>query len=314
MSTLPFISAAEVEHLLSWNKICDALIAGHRLERADIDDILFRNGEDTVLNRAAWVQGLGIGVKTATIFPGNAARSPAMPSVHTVFTLFDDQTGAPLALIDGNMVTKWKTASDSVLGARLLARPDSKTLLIIGAGTVAASLLEAYPEIFPSLERVLIWNRTPGKAHQLASRTNSAKVSMEGVEDLASSVARADIIATATLSIEPVLKGEWVSAGTHIDLIGAYRPDMREADDGLIQGAEIFVDSRSTAIHDIGELAIPIQSGIITEQDIRADLYDLCNGSPGRTSAQAITVYKNGGGAHLDLMTANCIFATLENR
>jgi ornithine cyclodeaminase/alanine dehydrogenase-like protein (mu-crystallin family) len=310
MSNLPFIRAADVEHLLSWKGVCDALTAGHCMDRADIDDILFRNGEDTMLNRAAWIKGLGIGVKTATIFPGNAKLTPAIPSVHTVFVLFDDQTGAPVTLIDGNMVTKWKTAADSVLGARLLARPDSKTLLIIGAGAVAASLVEAYTALFPALEQVLIWNRTHSKASELASRFVNDRLRVQSIEDLATHAARADIISSATISIEPVLKGEWVTRGTHVDLIGAYRPDMREADDALIQKAELFVDSRETAVHDIGELAIPIRNGIITERDIRADLYDLCNGAPGRTSGQAITVYKNGGGAHLDLMTARHIFAT----
>jgi ornithine cyclodeaminase len=309
MSSLPFIRAVEVEHLLSWKGACDALKAGHRLVRADIDDILFRNGENTMLNRAAWINGLGIGVKTATIFPGNAKRSPPVPSVHTVFVLFDDQTGAPVTLMEGNMVTKWKTAADSVLGARLLARPDSKTLLIIGAGAVAASLVEAYSALFPNLEQVLIWNRTSRKASELASLFDNGGPQVQSIEDLAAGVARADIIASATMSIDPVLKGEWVRPGTHVDLIGAYRPDMREADDALIQKAELFVDSRETAIHDIGELAIPISKGLITEQEVRGDLYDLCNGAPGRTSAQAITLYKNGGGAHLDLMTARYIFS-----
>jgi ornithine cyclodeaminase len=309
MSNLPFIRAADVEHLLSWKGVCDSLAAGHRMDRADIDDILFRNGEDTMLNRAAWIKGLGIGVKTATIFPGNVGRTPAVPSVHTVFVLFDDQTGAPVTLIDGTMVTKWKTAADSALGARLLARPDSKTLLVIGAGAVAASLVEAYADLFPALEQVLIWNRTHSRASELASCFGSARLPVQSIEDLASGVASADIISSATMSTEPVLQGEWVTPGTHVDLIGAYRPDMREADDALIQKAELFVDSRATAIHDIGELAIPIQNRIITEQDIRGDLYDLCNGAPGRTSAQAITLFKNGGGAHLDLMTANYIFA-----
>ncbi len=310
MSTLPFIRAADVEHMLSWKGVCDALAAGHRMDRADIDDILFRQGEDTMLNRAAWIKGLGIGVKTATIFPGNARRTPAVPSVHTVFVLFDDLTGAPVTLIDGTMVTKWKTAADSVLGARLLARPDSKTLLIVGAGAVAASLVEAYSSLFPDLAQVLIWNRTFNRARELASRYANGRLRVQGIEDLASGAAGADIISSATMSTEPVLQGEWVTPGTHVDLIGAYRPDMREADDELVQKAELFVDSRETAIHDIGELAIPIRDGIITEQDVRGDLYDLCNGAPGRTSAQAITLFKNGGGAHMDLMTAKYIFAT----
>jgi ornithine cyclodeaminase len=312
MSNLPFIRTADVEHLLRWKGVCDALMAGHCLDRADIDDILFRNRENTMLNRAAWIKGLGIGVKTATIFPGNAKLAPAIPSVHTVFVLFDDQTGAPVTLIDGNMVTKWKTAADSVLGARLLARPDSKTLLIIGAGAVAASLVEAYTALFPALEQVLIWNRTHSRASELASRFRNNRFRVQSTEDLATAVASADIVSSATMSIEPVLHGSWVTPGTHVDLIGAYRPDMREADDELIENAELFVDSRKTAIHDIGELAIPIRKDIITERDIRADLYDLCNGAAGRTSEQAITVYKNGGGAHLDLMTATYIFAISE--
>jgi len=308
MSAIPFIQSNEVEHLLRWNDVCDALVAGHRMDRADIDDILFRHDQDSLLNRAAWIRGLGIGVKTATIFPGNEALNPAFPNIHAVFTLFDDNNGVPIALIDGNLVTKWKTAADSLLGARLLARDDSETLLIIGAGTVAASLVEAYSEGFPNLSRILIWNRTAARARELAAQVTRSDLPAEHVEDLATAVPQADLVASATLSIEPVLKGEWVSPGTHVDLIGAFRPDMREADDALIQKAELFVDSRETTIHDIGELLLPIQNGVITGQDVRADLYDLCNGTVGRTSPDAITLYKNGGGAHLDLMTANYIF------
>lgn len=308
MSEIPFIRASGVEHLLSWNGVCGALAAGHRLSRADIDDILFRHGGDSLLNRAAWIKGLGIGVKTATIFPGNSQLKPPLPSIHSVFTLFDDNTGVPVALVDGNLVTKWKTVADSLLGARFLARPDSKTLLVIGAGNVASSLIGGYTEVFPNLERVLIWNRTGANAQRLAEESNSGRLSVKCVENLASAVAVADIIASATMSIEPILKGEWVSPGTHVDLIGAFRPDMREADDALIQKAELFVDSRETAIHDVGELLIPIRNHVIGEKDIRADLYDLCNGAACRTSEQAVTVYKNAGGAHLDLMTANFIF------
>lgn len=313
MSTIPFIQAFEVEHLLNWTDVSDAMKAGHKLNRADIDDILFKQGDNALLNRAAWINGLGIGIKTATIFPDNLKRSPVLPSIHAVFTLFDDKTGVPIALIDGIMVTKWKTAGDSVLGARLLARPDSKTLLIIGAGPVARSLIDAYSELFPNLEEILIWNRTHQKAQDLADEKSTSQLLINSVEDLPAAVAKADIISSATMSIEPVLKGEWVQPGTHVDLIGAYRPDMREADDNLMQKANLFVDARETTLHDIGELMIPLQKGVITEKDIGADLYDLCNGSQGRISEDDITLYKNGGGAHLDLMTANFIFDTYNN-
>lgn len=314
MNTIPIIRIDDVEHLLSWTGVCDAICSGHQLLHADIDDILIRKGNRALLNRAAWISGLGIGTKTATIFPGNAELTTPIPSVQAVFTLFDDQTGTPVAIIDGDMLTRWKTAADSVLGARLLARPDSKTLLIIGAGVVARSLVEAYSAIFPDLVQIIIWSRTHGHAQALASSMNNDLISVRSVEDLASHVHRADIVAAATLSTDPVLKGAWVSPGTHVDLIGSYRPDMREADDELLQVSELFADSRETAIAHTGELIIPIRNGVISEQDIRADLYDLCNGAVARTSDQSITVFKNGGGAHLDLMTANYIFNTYQAR
>ena len=136
---------------------------------------------------------------------------------------------------------------------------------------------------------------------------------MRAVEDLEKTVREADIIACATMATAPLLQGNWVQPGSHVDLIGAFRPDMREADDALIAKAELFVDSRETAIHDIGELAIPLAAGIISESDVRGDLKDLATGQAGRSGPQAITLYKNGGGAHLDLMTANVIAQAWED-
>ncbi len=296
MSMLPFIQTEDVEHKLSWKAVSDAMIDGHKRARADIDDILFKQGDNALLNRAAWISGAGIGIKTATIFPDNL---PDLPSIHAVFTLFDDKTGVPTALIDGIMVTKWKTAGDSILGARLLARPDSKTVTIVGAGAVASSLIDAYREVFPSVERIILWNRTFEKAQALASEKG-----VDALESLEEALGLADIVSSATMSTSPVIRGDWITPGTHVDLIGAYRPDMREADDNLLKKATLFVDARETTIHDIGELIIPIKTGVISEEDIKADLYDLCNGAAGRTSENEITLFKNGGGAHLDLMTA----------
>ena len=298
MTDLPFIRAKDVEHKLSWAALGDAIIEGHTRPRAQIGDILFERTGDAMLNRAAWIDGAGIGVKTANIFPGNIERSPAKPSIHAVFTLFDDTTGEPAAMIDGILVTKWKTAGDSVLAARLLARPDSRNLVIVGAGAVAESLIDAYREVFPELDNVRIWNRTTARATELASAKD-----IEAAGDLEAALADADIVASATMSTEPVIKGAWIRPGTHVDLIGAFRPDMREADDDLIANAELFVDARETA-HDIGELMIPIAAGVIADDHIRADYYDIAKGVYERSSADAVTMFKNGGGAHLDLMTA----------
>ena len=299
MSQIPFIQASNVEHLLSWQALSDALCNGHKRARADIDDILFKHGNNALLNRAAWITGAGIGIKTATVFPDNLKSDPALPSVHAIFTLFNDQTGVPVALIDGILVTKWKTAGDSILGSRLLARPDSEVLTIVGAGAVADSLIDAYRAAFPGLKRIIVWNRTFDKALQLAQEKN-----VEAMDNLEEACGLADIISSATMSSDPVIEGDWVKKGTHIDLIGAYRPDMREADDCLIAKSSVFVDARETTVHDIGELIIPIENGVITESDVKGDLYDLCNGGPGRTSDDEVTLFKNGGGAHLDLMTA----------
>ncbi len=304
MSDIPFISARDVEDGLSWTQIADALAKGHRGNRASLGDLLLREDGNSILNRAAWIDGQGIALKSVTVFPKNVKRQPPVPSVQGVVILFDPENGAVRALVDGALVTKWKTAGDSVLGARLLARKDSRSLLIIGSGAVAATLIDAYGEIFPGLERIDIWSRTFENAEKLASSGSKSGILVNAVTDLPTAVNRADIISTATMAIDPVLQGEWVRPGTHVDLIGAFTPDMREGDDDLLQRSEIFVDSRDTTIGHIGELMIPLQSGAISENDIRGDLYDLCQGSPGRGNDEAITLFKNGGGAHLDLMTA----------
>ena len=152
MNHIPFISAEHVETRLTWAGITDALVTAHQKPEADIDDILSKSGNNSLLTRAAWIKGQGMAVKTATIFPENVTNFPNQPTVQSLVTLFDDRSGAPEAIIDGNLVTKWMTAGDSVIGANLLAKPDSRVLTILGAGEVAQSMIDAYREIFPHLE------------------------------------------------------------------------------------------------------------------------------------------------------------------
>ena len=299
---VPYIRASDVEHLLDWNDLADALAAGHRMPKPEISDQFLHRGGDTLLSRAAWIDGFGVAVKSVTVMPDNAAKG--LPSVHGAMVLFEDKTGQVEAVIDSALVTKWKTAGDSVLGARLLARPDSKRLLIVGAGTVAASLIEAYRAVFPNIE-ISVWNRT---------RANAENLGVKVADDLASAVHAADIISCATMATTPVIKGEWLREGQHLDLIGAFKADMREVDDQAMQRAKLFVDSRETTIEHIGELKIPIASGAITAEDILADLYDLEQGQVGRTDARDITLFKNGGGAHLDLMTGREILKAWRRR
>ena len=161
--------------------------------------------------------------------------------------------------------------------------------------------------MFPRLTEICIWNRTESRAYDLVSLYEGLAVNFHVVQNLESAVAAADIISCATLSSEPIVHGAWVKPGTHVDLIGAFKPDMREADDALLQNADIYVDCRDTTLDHIGELSIPIKNGIISRQDILGDLYALCAGQVTRQSDSATTVFKNGGGAHLDLMIADYI-------
>lgn len=305
--TLEIISFAEGEKLLKWISLTGSLEAGHRLPRADIKDSFLYRGDDTVLSRAAWIDGLGIAVKSATIFPSNKDRG--LPAVNGGVNLYSDADGMLQAIIDFHLVTKWKTAGDSLLAARKLARKDSSEILIIGAGTVAHSLREAYGALFPEAH-FTVWNRTRSGAEALAAEFSGVTVA----DDLEQAVRSADIVTSATMTTEPILRGEWLQPGQHIDLIGAYRPDMREADDEVMRRARIFVDSRATTLEHIGELKDPLANGVIRPDDIVADYYDLASGRFARTSEEEITLFKNGGGAHLDLMTSAHILEAWQKR
>lgn len=300
--TPTIISFEQGEARLDWLELTDALAKGHELPLAGIDDTFLYRGDDTILSRAAAIDGLGSLVKTATVFPGNPAKGK--PMVNGAVSVFSDDFGELEALVDFHLVTKWKTAGDSLLAARHLARPDAEKILIVGAGTVGHSLREAYGAVFPNA-KFMIWNRSPEGAKTFAEKHPNT----QATSDLETAVKAADIVTSATMSTEPLLQGAWFQPGQHIDLIGAYRPDMRETDDIAMKTAEIFVDARMTTLDHIGELKIPLATGIITPDDVRADYYDLQKGKFKRTSNDAITLFKNGGGAHLDLMTARYILS-----
>jgi ornithine cyclodeaminase len=302
--TPPFISFAEGEAVLDWLPLTEAIAAGHLLPPAQIEDVFLYRGADTLLNRTAWIDGLGIAIKAAPVFPGNAAKG--QPTINGFVALFDDDQGMVRAYLDFHLVTKWKTAGDSLLGALRLARKDSQNILIVGAGTVARSLVQSYGAGFPGA-RFTIWNRTRAAAERLAAETGAAVA-----DDLETAVGRADIIACATMSNTPVVRGDWLRPGQHLDLIGAYTPAMRETDDAAVARARVFCDCRQTVVDHIGDIMAPIAAGVITRDEVIADLYQ-----PERMIRQnddEITLFKNGGGAHLDLMVSRHILTAWQNR
>jgi len=295
---IPIIGFAEGEAQLDWIEFTEALARGHDLPKAEIGDTFLYRSPDTLLSRSAWIDGLGLAVKTANIFPGNPAAGK--PMINGAVNLYSDSDGALQALVDFHLVTKWKTAGDSLLGARRLANPDAAEVLIVGAGTVGGALIDAFSAGFPKAQ-IRVWNRTPPKAADLVASRPGTLVA----PDLEAAVRAADIIVTATMSSSPVIKGEWLHPGQHLNLIGAYRPDMREADDVALTRSRIYTDSFDTTLDHIGEFMIPLAAGVIQRQDVLADYYDLASFTA--FDPDQITLFKNGGGAHLDLITSHHI-------
>lgn len=305
------LDARHIFERISFGPLVDDLARMHRESPADLQDMLLEQagqmGKDYCLIRAAWQGGAALGVKIASVFPANVSHD--LPAIHAAYILFDGANGVPVRSIDGNALTYLKTAADSALGSRLLARPDSQRLLMVGAGAMAPYLIEAHCTVHPQIEEIRVWNRSVGRRDALLDEINNGRHA-EAADDLAEAVAWADLICCATMASEPLIQGKWLKPGTHLDLVGAFRKDMREADDEAIRRAHVFVDSRKTTIGEIGELVIPMEAGVISEEDVLGDFYDLCANKTGRQNSQDITLFKNGGGGHLDLMTARHI----ENR
>jgi ornithine cyclodeaminase/alanine dehydrogenase-like protein (mu-crystallin family) len=228
--------------------------------------------------------------------------------------VFDGSNGRPLAIIDGTELTYWRTAADSALGTQILSSTSPTTLLVVGAGAMAAHLVRAHCAVRPTLRRVLIWNRTTERAAKLAAQFRSEGIDAESAQDLSLASQEADIISTCTRSNAPLILGANLKRGAHLDLVGGYTPTTREADDEAARRALVFVDCREAAFDGVGDICQPIASGAIREIDVLGDLYDLADKRvPGRRSPSDITFFKNAGGGHLDLMTAEVILDALEN-
>jgi ornithine cyclodeaminase len=271
----------------------------------------------TLLLMPAWTRaqtaggGGRVGVKIVTVFPANGRKS--LPSIYGQYLLLDGSTGAPLALLDGTVLTKRRTACASGLASRYLSRPDAERLLMIGTGALASELIRVHCKVRP-IREVAIWGRRPEAAQRLGEQLSSSlpthlgrAVTVRTVADRQQAVRSADIVSCATLSRAPLVEGAWLCEGQHIDLVGAYTPEMRESDDDAVRRARVHVDTRAGATREAGDIVQAIRSGAIAADNIVADLFELSRGErSGRlpNDRRSITLFKSVGAALEDLAAA----------
>ena len=258
--------------------------------------------DGNLLLMPAWTEGGSMGVKVVTVFPDNASHGA--PAVFGTYLLMSAETGVPVAILDGTELTARRTAAASALASTYLSRPDSKRLLMVGTGNLAPHLILAHATARP-IEQVTVWGRRREAAEDLVDVLTGASFDISVADDLETSVRRADIISCATLATKPLISGEHLRAGQHVDLVGAFRPDMREADTEALVRAEIFVDTRAGALSEAGEIVQDLATGAIVEADIVAELGELCRGKvKGRSLPASITLFKSVGAALEDLAAA----------
>jgi ornithine cyclodeaminase len=309
------ISASELADALDFPALIDALYAAFRSEirippRAHVA-IPRPGAEATLLLMPAWTEGGSepfIGIKAIAIFPTNLARG--IPSLTGTYMLLSGETGLPLAIMDGGLLTRWRTAAASALAARLLAREDASRHLIIGAGALAPFFARAHRASRP-IREISIWNRTAERAERLAVALRGEGLPARAVSDLAAAVREADIVTGLTGADRPLLQGAWLKPGAHVDLVGGFKPTMRESDDETLTRSRIYVDTRH-AMEEAGDLLGPLQRGVINERDIQGDLFQLCRGEiAGRRTADEITLFKSAGSAVEDLAAAILVWRRL---
>ena len=300
------LSATEIEARLDYPSLIETLRAAFRAGGTaplrHRHEIPTPSGRAAMLLKPAWRRGGPFAVKVINIFPDNAERR--LPAVQGTVMLFDGDTGAPLAVLDGGALTIRRTAAASALAADYLARRDAGELALVGTGQLAPALALAHAAIRP-IERVVVWGRTASKADRLAQSLCREGLSARSTTDLEAAVRGADIVSTATLAAEPLVMGEWLRPGAHLDLVGSFTPEMREADDEAMRRGRIYVDTREGALAESGDLIQPIAGGAIAAGDIVGELSELCRGTvAGRRTEGEITVFKSVGTALEDLAAA----------
>ncbi|OBZ93725.1 ornithine cyclodeaminase [Pararhizobium polonicum] len=305
------LNEAETRAALPWSDLIAALRTMFRdgcemPVRHHHDVAVLGEAAATLLLMPAWQPGSYIGVKMVSVFPGNTGRD--LPAIHGSYLLSSGKTGQLLAIIDGAELTARRTAAASALAADYLAAGDAHHMLMVGAGRLSQNLIEAHASVRP-ISQVTIWARDIRKAEATAAQIDLPGISVSVATDIEAAARTADIISCATLSLKPLIRGDWLKAGAHLDLVGAFKPGMRESDDRAVERATLFVDTRDGALSEGGDLVQPLRAGLITPGSIRADLAELTGGRhPGRTQPGEITLFKSVGAALEDLAGAILAF------
>jgi len=310
------VAADDINRLLRYDALIDALDQAFRSDIEAPDKIAHfipqpLGGDAKVMLMPAWNQSgqRFIGCKLVNLFPNNARAGK--PSVLGSYVLMSGDTGETLAVMDGAALTAWRTACSSALAARYLAREDASHLVMIGAGALAPHLVRAHCAVRP-IKRVTLWNRTRSRAVSTAFALSTSGPSPDIADDLEMAVREADIVSCATLSATPLVHGAWLKKGAHVDLVGAFSPKTREADDEAIRRARVYVDNRTNAPKASGDIAIPLKKNIMALKDIQADLSELCRGKKkGRKRRDEITLFKSTGLALEDLAAAVVVWNEL---
>lgn len=319
------ISADDIDRALTFSGLVETLRGAfrdgavqpvrhhHAIERPD-------GAASTLLIMPAWTdfqsagtsKGGYVGVKVVTVSPDN--NSIGKPAVMGVYLLLDGVTGEPLALIDGQRLTQWRTACASALAATYLARDDASRLLVIGAGSLAPFLANAHAAVRP-IREIRIWNRTPANAQKVAAALAIPGVSVSATADLDDALGWADIVSSATISSEPLVRGALLRPGAHVDLVGAFTPDLRESDDEAVRRARIFVDTRPGASKEAGDIVQPLRAQVIQPEDLIADLHELARDQKtGRETQDEITLFKSVGAALEDLAAGVAVYEAVRHR
>ncbi|QIB33677.1 ornithine cyclodeaminase family protein [Ancylobacter pratisalsi] len=304
---LPYFTGIEVEAKLDYPRLIDALEAAFRSGGEPMPvrqsyDVGTADTPGHLLTMPAWDRGRTLGVKMVSVFPRNAERG--IGAVSSLYVLFDGQTGQPTALVDGEALTNRRTAAASALASRHLSREDSRTLLVVGTGNVASHLPEAHRAVRP-IEKVLVFGRSLARATALVAKLTEKGFAAEVVGDLPAALVRADIVSCATTSQTPLIFARDLRPGTHVDLVGAFTPQMRECDDATVAGARVFVDTYAGTLAEAGDLLQPIAAGTWSAERICGDLHELVSGAcQGRIDAADITLFKSVGAAVEDLTAA----------